>query len=205
MARTIPRNWLLRLPALLLYSGAFGGILFSLLWYVVVLLAVVWWSSYKLFPPVGTTPTDSLEEIFNTMSILFLYTYCYALTATIFRKLLLPQSWAGLTWIVMLVLVALGSAGPYILSFMIHWRDWNFNTHYPWLLTNPVAAAVAIADRHFPHKDVFVIFAGIWAGVVGAVNLPWFFKQLRDFKPYVPPAPVAATQTATALDMTQQL
>src|SRR5262249_52110661 len=44
VARTIPKNWLVRLPAFLVYSGAAGGVLFA------GLLMAIMWLGVLLFP-----------------------------------------------------------------------------------------------------------------------------------------------------------
>jgi hypothetical protein len=131
------------------------------------------------------------------MAMLFLYTYAYGLTATLFRSLFLARGQAGITWIIFLILVALGSAIPYLLGFMLHWRQWRFDSHYGWLLTNPAAAMIAASDINFEMREVFYLFVAAWAALVTVLNLRWFIRQVQDFKPFAGPttdkeAPLAA-------------
>lgn len=193
VTRTIPRFFLFRVPAFLCYSGALGGILFSVFWFGVVALVVWYWPP---FISVAITPSlwsghpftaDLATRAFETTAMLFLYTYAYGLTATLFRNLFLARNQAAITWVIFLILVALGSAVPYLVGFMLYWREWRFDSHYGWLLTNPAAAMMAASDASFGPREVFLLFVSAWAGIVTVLNLRWFIRQVRGFKPFAGP------------------
>src|SRR5262249_2139006 len=83
-ARPAPRRWWLRWPAFLFYSGSAGGVLFSALLFGLTALATQLWReavSPNLRPTGFRVPGDIVQTVFGTMSMLVLYTYCYALSA----------------------------------------------------------------------------------------------------------------------------
>jgi hypothetical protein len=211
VARTIPRRWWLRPFAFLFYSGAAGGIIWACL-----LLALTWLAYPYLQQLVpsgggyrGPGGTDVLTNIFRTMAVLFVYTYCYALTAIFLRNTIFRIHPVH-TWVLWITLVALGSAIPFLLTFLLHQRGWNFATHYTWLLTAPPAGMAVVGITHMvsDHGTVF-LFVFFWAGLVTVLNIPWFFRQIRRFRPFVPtrsqaremlpdilaPTPMEATRT----------
>jgi hypothetical protein len=60
--------------------------------------------------------------------------------------------------------VAAGSVVPYLIGFLVYFRDWDFGIHYRWLLSNPFAAITAITRGSI--GDEFLIFAGVWAYIM---------------------------------------
>jgi hypothetical protein len=108
----------------------------------------------------------------------------------------------------MVVLLVAGSALPFLITFLIHYGQWDFWTHYPWLLTNPGVGMYAASAGTMNDLSVTAIFLGGWAAVVTVLNGIWFLRQLRRFRRYagstakeaVPnilsATPMAATKTA---------
>jgi hypothetical protein len=84
----------------------------------------------------------------------------------------------------------------------IIWRDWNYNSHFGWLLTDPIVA-IGDAGSYRNHAQYFLTFAGVWAGLVTLLNDRWFVQQFRHFRPYATlargeqPLAVSAAQGAT--------
>jgi hypothetical protein len=192
MARTIPRRWWLRLPAFLLYSGSAGGVLFALALFGLTWLAVLGWrASTHVEPWSGrAVPTNFLQLILEVMAMIVLYTYDYALAAVLLRRFVVKVK-GVYTWVLMVVLVALGSAVPFLVAFLFLFRDWRFERHYAALLTNPFTAAYVASDRHYEHQGEFFLFAGAVAAVLTLLSIPWFARQVRAFQPHVSwrPAP----------------
>ena len=213
VARTIPKRWWLRPFAFIFYSGAAGGIIWACL-----LLGLTWlsWPWLRQLLPISTRRlvgpggTDVLTNIFQTMGVMFLYTYCYALTAIFLRNTIL-RIHPVYTWVLWITLLALGSAIPFLLTFLMHQRDWAFSTHFTWLLTAPAAGMAVVADWHLEPlaRQVVFLFLFSWVGLVTILNGPWFFRQFRRFRPFVPttsqaremlpdilaPTPMEATRT----------
>jgi hypothetical protein len=184
VARTIPRPRWLRGPAFLVYSSAAGGIFFSALMVGLTILVLLFWKeaspSSSPGPPRGGPP--KFVEVFRAVAWMYLYTYAYALTAVFIRRIALFKIPATYTWIVLLVLLVLGCTVPYLI-LLIFVRDWSYGTHYGWLVTVPfVALAEAFTSGY--RTPVFLAFAASWAGVVTLLNLPWYWRQIRGFRPY---------------------
>ncbi len=184
VARTIPRNVLLRVPAFLVYSGAAGGILFALLLAGIAALGMWFfraWFSTSL-PGHFTADTDAG---FRVIAILVVYVYCYALTAVLIRNWLLRGMRAGFSWILTIFLITAGSLFPFLISVLIYLGKWEPNAHFYWLLGNPGWAAYEFRAATFgAHQNVFLMFTGVWAIMVTAFNLPWFVRQMARFRPY---------------------
>jgi hypothetical protein len=203
VARQIPRSVLLRVPAFFFYSGAAGGILHAVGLFCLTALGIYLWQEYD---PLGLGShaggLDRFWTVFEVMLMLFLYTYAYALSAVALRRLLLRQVQPLYTWVVMLLMAAVLSAVPLVIAMLWYQNQWNFGTHYLWTLTNPIEAAYAVGERRIDVKEVFYLFVGIWSALVTILNVPWFFRQLRRFKPYVSrsAAPPMAVLVASSSD-----
>jgi hypothetical protein len=216
VARTIPRRWWLRVPAFLFYSGAAGGILHALL--LIGLTGAAVWLWQESTPAAGRVPlyrgyaahTDLLTVNFQVVAMLFLYVYCYCLTAVALRRLLLARELAVFTWVLAVFLMALGSAVPLLLAFLVHGGRWTFYTDYGWTLFNPIAGMIAAGDgmSRPQMRDAFFLTVLIWAALATVLNLPWFLRQMARFRPYVPgsapaPAPVPVTVHAGPDEVTR--
>jgi hypothetical protein len=208
VARTIPRRRWLRGPAFLFYSGAAGGVVFSAL--MIGLTGLVIWVWGQVAPPQAPRkggPPD-FPAVLKMITLIGLYSYAYALTAVLLRKVWPLKVPAAYTWVLCLFLLALGCTVPPLTSFLLLGREWRYETHFAWLLSNPFAAVANAADQRYDHlSSVFLTFAGVWAGVVTLLSLPWYGRQLRGFRPYTSrsaalargelPLPVTAAQGAT--------
>jgi hypothetical protein len=173
VARTIPRQPWLRVPSFLLYSGAAGGVIFSLLGVAFTLL-------------IGTVTLERLtswrsssNEALKALLLIGLYTFSYALTAVLVRTWWSTSLKPVHTWVMMAVIVAIGSAVPYIIGFMLYFSDWHTAREQYWLIANPF-----YAPFDWRHHDTYLTFAGIWAAIVALLSIPWFVQQIRRFRPY---------------------
>ena len=181
VSRTIPRNVLLRIPAFFFYSGAAGGVLFAGL--LVGIMALGTWLFKIWYAAVGGTLTATTDDFFNCIAIVILYIYCYGMTAILIRSWLMPGLHSIYTWVVMIFLLAFGSLLPLLVSGLLFLGRWNYNEHFVWALGNPGFAIYEFADRHID-EAAFLVFAGCWAGLVTVLNIPWFFRQIRAFRPF---------------------
>jgi hypothetical protein len=213
VARTIPRRWWLRVPAFLFYSGAAGGLLHALLLFGLTGLVVLLWREGTWVARgygAAAYMRDFLPVTFEVVAMLFLYVYCYGLTAVALRRLLLVRDQAVYTWVVAAVLMALGSALPLLMAFLIHGGRWTFYNEYGWTLFNPIAGMIAAGEgASRPHiRDAYFLTVLIWAGLATVLNLTWFLRQMARFRPYVPggapaPAPQPAPVSAAPADVTR--
>lgn len=195
VSRTIPRSVLLRIPAFFLYSGAAGGVLFAGL--LVGIMTLGTWLFKLWYPTVvpgalGTT-TDT---VFNCVAMVVLYIYCYGMTAVLIRSWLMPGLQSVYTWVVMVFLIALGSLIPFLMSVLIFLGRWHYNEHFVWLLGNPGAAIYEFSDRHID-EAAFLVFAAAWAGLVTVLNIPWFARQMRAFRPFEATSVLAPLPTSS--------
>jgi hypothetical protein len=188
VARTIPRNVLLRVPAFLTYSGSAGGVLFSFAGAGLTLLAGAAW--VRAYPALGAA--GEWETVARVMGAVALYTACYCLTAVALRHYLVGARARPLvTWVVALMLVGVGSAVPAVVAYFVYYREWaSHGQETWWLLPNPFASLIELADvrrraggGHPDYPRQCLLFTGIWAGAAALVCLPWFVRQALRFRP----------------------
>jgi hypothetical protein len=176
VARTIPKRPLLVLPAFLLYSGAAGGLTLGILMIALSLLAG---HLCPVFFPAWRGEQD-LKTAVEVLLLISLYILSYSLTAVLVRRFLFGnQVKPVFTWVVALVMVAVGSAVPYLIGFLIYYNHLRDMREQYWLLTNPFWAPY---DER--HRSTYEAFAAIWAGVVMVLNIPWYVGQVRAFRPF---------------------
>jgi hypothetical protein len=169
VARKIPRAAVLRLGAFPFTSGAAGGFL----WAVGGIAALM---------AIGGLSGVRGETVLQAAS-LALYAMAYSLTAVFLRRLFLRRRLtADKTWVVVLLLLALGGAVLPILGLALL-AGAGGDTGL-WLLTSPMAAGHNALEMTAP------LFAGLWALVALLVNLPWLSRQWRFFRPLPPPPEV---------------
>jgi hypothetical protein len=207
VALTIPKRWWLRWPAFLLYSGAAGGVLFSALLMGLTVLAyfvTFHWTWLAAVNAAGYRNLhDVTSEIFPGAAVGVLYVYCYAMTTVWLRNVLFRRTQPIYNWVIFIFLLAIGCLLPFLVSFLLLFREWNYQQHFHFLVTNPFAAMVEFAEgRYYLNQRVYLYFAAVWAGVATLCNAPWFFRQMRRFRPLemaaAPPVSLAATGSVTA-------
>jgi hypothetical protein len=203
LARLIPRREQWRLLAFLFYSGAAGGVVFSVVMIGLTFLGVeVWKDAYALMRGTFAAPTlTEFREVYQTMALVCLYTYAYALTAVLVRRIPALRIKAVFTWVVMGGLVAIGSLVPFLVAFLVLFDNWHYSTYYYWLLACPFSA---VGDFDKDHRLVYFIFVSAWAGIVTLGNVPWFWRQFRAFRPYVSARPPQVTMAQTGLASSPQ-
>jgi hypothetical protein len=179
VARRIPRGPL-RVPAFLFYSGAAGGIAFGVIGAVLSVVGMAVW--YQVVP---TTYGDE-ERVVLVASLIAGYTYCFCLTAILFRRLLADSGFrAGYTWVIGILLFGLACTGPYIIRFALFDRYSRYSDDIIALyLPNPVVMIDdATRHRHDSHFVLTIVFLMVWGGFATVLNAPWFVKQLTTFRP----------------------
>jgi hypothetical protein len=170
MARTIPRQRLLRLGAFLFYSGAAGGLTLAVVLFGLTL--VVACVSRVYFNDLEPFSTTSLAVALGSVGIVGCYVFSYALTAVLLRRLWARKIPAGLTWVVMVLLAAVGCTTPYLISFMIFYGRWRYDLHYPWLVSNPFVAMNEMAEPNDRFQTFFLVAALSWAALAALVTYP---------------------------------
>lgn len=213
IARTIPKNILLRIPAFLFYNGSAGGVFYSCLLLCACTVGLLAWQQYVLGSSIVPTSRyePTLELFIRPASIIFLYLYAYGMTAVFVRRTLLRRIPAVFTWAIILFLLVIFCLTPLFISYAIYTIDrstgfyWDYEANFGWFLTHPWVAAVESNWNVFRQGNAserasyFTFFVVSWSLLVTVVNLPWLSKQLRNFQPYIP----ETKEKAVALEATE--
>jgi hypothetical protein len=190
--RTIPHSGLLRIPAFLLYSGSAGGVLFTAVLLLLTLalpsFALTYWDTF-FYSPLGHFLRESHTR--NTIAItqIALYSFNYCLSAVWLRNVFLWQYVKPIhTWVIALLLGALGFALPYPLLFLFQNEEMRFGRVDPWWqITNPLSTILTGLDYRTTEMDEFslgsLICLSIWGFVVLLACLPWIIRQAKRFHP----------------------
>jgi hypothetical protein len=187
VARQIPRNEFLRIPAFLFFSGAAGGVTLSVLMVVLTLAAA---SQWPLLSRARFRLADAHEHLCWVMGLAALYVYCYGMTAVLLRRYLLgDRVRANFTWLIAFVLVGLGSSLPSVVAYIGFSEQVRHMLDNPWwLLSNPFAAVYDVSISNLSGTwTKFVAscftFTALWALAVTLLSLPWYINQVVNFRP----------------------
>jgi hypothetical protein len=190
VARTIPSNFLLRIPAFLLYTGAAGGVVFTVgLMAATMLLGAL---GGILFDSGG--PADWSTPVVSTLRILgisALYVICYSLSGAVLRYFFFgAQIRNAYTWVITACLIGLGSVLPWMLSIVLYSSSMNNQGVSWWLVPNPFAAAFEFSlDRQWRGgSEEFLLLVGlflsVWSLVLLFPSLYWVAQQMLRFRPH---------------------
>ena len=183
--QSIPCQWVLRPLVFPFYSGAANGVVWSSLMIFLTLLAIS--ACLIVFPYLRTG--DDIGPI-GALAGLGLYAFSYALGASLIRRWLLENRVpGGYTWAIAFVLLVVAiTIIPLLLFFSS--GEWNEE----WFIGSPaILFAMALSgDEDFLWPSVLI--AAISAVVVGLLSLPWFIRQIADFRP---PGSVATSEPQT--------
>lgn len=166
--KTIPRGLLGRFLVFPFYTGTVNGIA---------------WCGVYIAATIGL---NVILEAFNVFSLsdrelsliacFLLYTGAYSLTSLLLQRTLLknlvPRKLTGL---ITIILVVAGSTLPYTLTIMTLFTDISVDWTWPFNLID-LLDSKKNADKH-------LAFSAIWLFIMVTVNIPWFFKQIKQFKP----------------------
>ncbi len=190
VARTIPRNPLLRALAFRFYSGAAGGPVWAVLMYAATI--ATYWTAAVTQRVVTGTRAMLMVNILTDAALAML---AYAMTAVLLRRTLLRRVPANRTWGIALVLfIALTVLPPIaILSRDAESMSWGTYVHIT-TIANPFPTMQRPEELQLART----IFLAVWAGLTAAANAKWFSSQVRGFKPLKPRDP-ATPQTIPEL------
>lgn len=169
--RSIPASRLKRLLVFPFYSGAAGGIIFSILMFLLT-IAVALGVGYSggLF--------YSEEESLVFTFVPPLYGFCYALTAFLIRRAFFRRSTEpAATALIGGILFLLGCALPPLIAFLINDGRWR-GIPDMWYIANPYVV--------FWERGMWgdcLAFVLLWAALLLAVLAPWMIRQMRAFAP----------------------
>src|SRR5262249_1323733 len=162
-------------------------VLFSLLLAGLTVLALACWRILHPAIMMGggmRLPFDPFVNAALFVGTLCVYWYCYALTAVLIRRLFPRQIKTEFTWGIVLLLLGVGMTVPPLFAFLLMDSGTRFANEYYWLLPNPFAAAMMVTESSFRNQaDLTLGFVSCWAALVTVFNLPWFVRQLVEFRP----------------------
>ena len=159
IARSIPKNRLLRPFAFLLYSGNAGGSLWAVLMLALTLGGAWFWAEQGLYASSGFG-TGALFDVLDIFIPLSLYVVAYGLTALLIRRTPLRDALPpSSTYALALVLMAVGTIAPFVLALLVSRSPW-YELSRDWFITVPFI----VFDTNEDHPEAWW-FSGIWAGV----------------------------------------
>ena len=172
--RTVPRASLKRAWAFFLFSGAANGLAWTCLMLVTTLAGAWLWARAW---PAYQQHAELLGSV-QWFGGMCLYFFCYALSGALLRRWLFKRTGAELTWLLGVILLALGSIVPFLIGALIFFGNepWSEQAG-AWLVGNPFAWSVA------EQRKLYAAVGGVWALLVAAFSLPWFVARVRSFRP----------------------
>lgn len=192
--RRIPRSLFYRIPAFLLFSGSAGGIIYST---IGMLASVLWMMTWDiLFRDIFRTgslsiPEDLIDrELIKGMFLIVGYIYCYCMTAVGIRRLLCKTPFQPhITWLLAILLFALGSIVPQLVDFALDEysnHSYDYSNNIGIFLTSPIDI-IGRSTRNIIVTDSYIDMAGIfvvgWAVLATLLNGRWILKQMENFRP----------------------
>jgi hypothetical protein len=167
--RSVPRSWLGRTHAFFFFSGAANGVAWASV--MVVLTLAVARTCVKSFPNYWVT--SGLVEAAKWMGGMCLYFFCYAMTgAHIFTRVGTES-----TWLISAALLLVGSLAPFLTGYIIFFSDqWWKEDFAAWWVGNPFVWG------YKGHRVLYASVGAVWAVVVTAMSLHWFFERAASFK-----------------------
>jgi hypothetical protein len=175
--RAIPHKMVYRIPAFFLYSGAAGGIAYSIIMIAATVLVAFIVDNFIGIPSAAHFVASRLNSIPTAVG-LGSYAVCYALTALLITRLFFSRSSRpGICAVIAMFLMTFGTVLPMLIGFMLR-RNHYVELPPEWYLGNPFVL--------FWENDMWpmcLAFTGLWGASVVILNLPWFVEQVRCFKP----------------------
>ena len=181
--RTIPQTFVLRRISFLFYSGAAGGVLWSGLGVAATIFAghqmLEWIPELSGFASVSRLPS----EFWPTSITLVLYAIAYCFYGLSIQRWFFPHKSTMLAGLFAVLLPVIWCIVPTIILAFLNDFSWEFLKRQQ--LGNPLNLFNGGDAFLYNHLTCSWIMA-----VIGAViNLPWFIRSWRDFKPLDPAPP----------------
>ncbi len=175
----IPRNVLLRIPAFLIYSGASCGVVFS-----VTMIGVTLAIGYVF--GVNVSMNRDYEFMMMISVGLALYTFCYAMTSLLIKRMFFAKSTrASTTGIIAIFLLLATTVIPWIIGVMMPGTRW-YDISPRWYIANPIVIfwdGLFWGNRSHGIQDEGLVFTSVWAMIILVLSVPWFVRQMVGFKP----------------------
>lgn len=188
--RSIPRKWPLRIPAFFFYSGAAGGLLWVQGMIVLTLLSAWFARDYYLndMSSTGFMMYDGYDPFPEAWLPRFaassMWVLGYLLLAVILcRRATRMKNGTLITGAAGLIIMAGACVLPILIAFTFDSENWDSNVRF-WLMFNPFGPLFC-EDRDWSgdYGKYTLPLSVAFLAVLQLVNLPWYYRQIRDFKP----------------------
>lgn len=180
--RQIPRSPWLRFVALFFFNGAAGGILWAAVLAALTMLSLMVVPEFlpvSYFSSFMSAEMDKLWEVSNLTATLFFYIFAYALLGLFIHRTFFPHRkpvWAG---ILAILIPGLWGVLPNLVYFFMNKLSWN--TLEERQLGNIFNLFVGQEDGY---RVDHMLFSAGFSVLMLLLNMKWFGKQSRAFKPY---------------------
>jgi len=187
VAKQIPQRVTVRLGLFFFYSGGAGGVLWATVLFLLTLGVAEAW---RVMNPAFRV-TGDLSDISARMTNLGMYFLGYAMMGLFIRRVLLGRFVKPvLTWMVVVGLMVACTMIPLLAAFFAQ-IEIERHQNYVWSIANPFS--MFVYTRHVPE---FTAFAVGWAVLGVFLNLRWFYRQIRSFRPLHQDEPAVEPQAA---------
>jgi hypothetical protein len=179
--RTIPQRSLKRVASFFFFNGASGG----LIW-VAGILGLTWLVTDSVslcFTSRGSTPFSAEKWYGTTVA----YAFAYSMTALFIHRKFLPSRPAKLTGLLAVLLAGGWAIAPSIFLFFANQLSWK---SVDGLQLGNIFNIFSLRDDD--QIRYHQVFAFAWLIVMIILNARWFRRQVSDFHPPAPAAPVTA-------------
>jgi len=190
--RTLPRSRWLRGPLFLLYSGSAGGILLLVLLAALTIAlpsyALEYWSAAFL-PAFGRFAAETNRRQTLALVLIALYTFDYCMLAVWLRNVLLYERIkAANTWVLALILWALGFSLPWPILFLFQNEELRMGQIDPLCqISNPFSTIFTCVMEPSANAQNFCDACLLILGGLGLLLLlgclPWMVRQVNRFRP----------------------
>lgn len=177
--RTIPRTFVLRRFAFLFYSGAAGGVLWSILGIVGTVYAgyqmLLWIPEISIHASPSRYLHDS--EYWQTLITLILYGLAYCFFGLSIQRWFFPHKTTMLAGLFAVLLPVIWCIVPTIILMFLN--DFTFDFLKRQQLGNPLNLFNGGEQFLLNHLYCALVMTGI--GLL--INIPWLIRSWREFKP----------------------
>jgi hypothetical protein len=139
---------------------------------------VGYWGILKYLPSVSAAGPGLLSpQDLATLAAFFLYAHAYALTSLFLHRTFFPQRTPMMASLLTFAIPALFSLLPCLVLFLANRLSWDF------LKLRQLGSVfnLLLVDEQAAVSHVW--FAAEWSALAVVVNLPWFIRQARSFRP----------------------
>jgi hypothetical protein len=178
--RNIPLRPWSRTIAFLFFNGAAGGLVWLTL--LVGLTCAVTYGMFHFLPPVTsgyfTMGGDQVDDFEISTLVTVLYAFAYALTALFLHRRFLAGRSAKLAGVLAILLPGVWAVLPNVVLFFLN--QLSFKS----IERSQLGSIVNVFTvKDYDQKIAHLICAAIWLLLMVIINLRWFVRQVKEFKP----------------------